>query len=129
MVSRQSFTLTHLLTELFLELVVVCVRDIRGNVIRTLLSLPLTMERVPSLGKLADDFLDSFGFLQSTILALEHAYIESHVVELDAYLHFVQCMAEYGIAQREASVLYTLFQSAGPLEELKYRYRPSLEAQ
>lgn len=102
-------------------------RDIRGNVLHSLQSLPSSTERVPSLGQLADELLDSFGFLQSTIFALHNAYIESHVAELDARLSFVQSMAEYGMAQKEATFLYTVFQSAGELKALEYRYRPSLE--
>lgn len=91
-------------------------------------SLPSLTETVPIFGTFADELLDSFGFLQSTMVALHSAYIESHESSSDPRIHFVQSMAENGMAQKEASAIFTMIQNGGGVK-LRYRHRPSLELQ
>ena len=114
-----------------LGLVVVHARDIRGNILRSFDALPSTTERVPSLGALADELLDAFGYLESAVITFRDAYFAAQVTGSDPRVHFVQTLAEHGMAQKEASIWFTILQSSiadSGNTSLGIRYRPSLES-
>ena len=106
-------------------------RDIQGNILGSFHALPSATERVPSLGALADELLDSFGYLESTVVAFRDAYFAAgRATGSDARIEFVQTMAEHGMAQKEASVWFTILQgSIGENTGINYRYRPFLQVE
>ena len=86
---------------------------------------------MPSLGALADELLDSFGYLEPTVVAFRDAYFAAgQATGSDARVEFVQTMAEHGMAQKEASIWFTILQgSIGEITALNYRYRPFLQVE
>ena len=115
-----------------LGLVVVHARDIAGNILRPFHTLPSTTERVPSLGALADELLDAFGYLESAVITFRDAYFAAQATGSDTRVHFVQTLAEHGMAQKEASIWFTILQSSiadSGNTSLGVRYRPSLESE
>lgn len=81
--------------------VFVHVRNIRGDIIRTIASRPTETITVPSLGFFADQLADSIGHLPSTILRIHCTHLEADRRDFSAR-YFVEEMTSHGMAEAEA---------------------------
>lgn len=94
------------LIRLFLELPVVRVRDIGGNIIKTHTTCPKGVTTVPCLGQRADALVDSLGYTGVAVCCIHSLYLVSCQSRGVQEKDFVRAMAEYGVPLMEGAMLW-----------------------
>lgn len=97
------------------------VRDIDGQVIRSLKEIPSRTVTVPSLGRNADIIVDGFGYSVSTIVKLRNAFLNAREVVDNPCYAFIVEMVEQGMSLMEAGSIF------GAIETTKEATRERLD--
>ena len=99
-------------------------RSINGDVVRSLKCLPTETELVPRLGEKADDFVDTLGYLPSTIFRIHSVYLAARKLpnQKDAEKAFIREMGRYKLSLLEAEMVWRHI-AGSPQSEKPYRER------
>lgn len=102
------------------------VRDISGNILFTLAAYPKgSLVTVPSLGAVADKYVDAATYLPSAILHLHTSALKVYEHGEEAAIYFVRDMKACGMSHMEAAFIWEIMdvQAAG---QISYRQRMPL---